>query len=199
MELVRQLIRADLLHSGFWHRFTVTAHSPVGKDPEKFGVRTSGPEFAGFAWNNLQHEELDGINHDQFHHGLVTSMQEWLAGRQLECPVSDWFTHAVPEPTHAPDIVERLASAEPSAPAGDERVVWLGGWPAIFDDGLQVCDDAGQLIELDLSAEDAQALGELLMAAHPQGWHKGKPPTIAQLGHDWQALAAWQEKGLIAV
>ena len=65
------------------------------------------------------------------------------------------------------------------APPSDARVVWLGGWPEVFDDGLQVCDEAGQLIELDLEAADAQALGQLLIATHPQGWEKAKPPTIA--------------------
>ena len=199
MDLVRQLIQAELLHSGFWHRFTTTAHSPVGKDPDKFGVRITGPEFAGFAWNNLQHEEYAGIDHDMFHSGLVTAMQQWLAGRDLDRPVTDWLSHEVPHPTHAATIVEELANAEQPLPAPDARVVWLGGWPEVYEDGLEVCDEDGQLIELDISPEDAQFLGRLLSAAHPQGWETSKPPTIDQLDINWSDISAWHRRGLVAV
>jgi hypothetical protein len=34
----RQLFEAGVLQSGFWHQFAMTAHSPVGMHPEKFGV-----------------------------------------------------------------------------------------------------------------------------------------------------------------
>ena len=33
LELVRQLFAAGCIHSGFWHRFVCTVHSPVGKNP----------------------------------------------------------------------------------------------------------------------------------------------------------------------
>jgi hypothetical protein len=38
LEMVRQLFEAGVLQSGFWHQFAMTAHSPVGIHPEKFGV-----------------------------------------------------------------------------------------------------------------------------------------------------------------
>jgi hypothetical protein len=37
-EMVRQLFEVGVLQSGFWHQFAMTAHSPVGLYPEKFGV-----------------------------------------------------------------------------------------------------------------------------------------------------------------
>ncbi len=48
LEVVRQLFENNVIQSGFWHRFSMTAHSPVGKNPEKFGVienRTAGRYF----------------------------------------------------------------------------------------------------------------------------------------------------------
>jgi hypothetical protein len=39
LEMVRQLFEAGVLQSGFWHQFAMTAHSPVGIHPEKFGVK----------------------------------------------------------------------------------------------------------------------------------------------------------------
>ena len=38
LELVRQLFGNGCIHSGFWHRFACTVHSPVGQDPAAYGV-----------------------------------------------------------------------------------------------------------------------------------------------------------------
>jgi radical SAM superfamily enzyme YgiQ (UPF0313 family) len=38
LDIVRQLFETGVLQSAFWHLFTMTAHSPVGLDPEKFKV-----------------------------------------------------------------------------------------------------------------------------------------------------------------
>ncbi|MEM6726409.1 MAG: radical SAM protein, partial [Bacteroidota bacterium] len=55
LEIVRQLFENGLIQSAFWHRFALTAHSPVGLNPEKYKVEIVGPEFQGFARNDLQH------------------------------------------------------------------------------------------------------------------------------------------------
>lgn len=39
LEIVRQLFMNGLVQSGFWHRFAMTAHSPVGCYPEKYAVK----------------------------------------------------------------------------------------------------------------------------------------------------------------
>ena len=39
LEIVRQLFAEGCLHSAYFHRFACTVHSPVGRNPEKFGVR----------------------------------------------------------------------------------------------------------------------------------------------------------------
>ena len=36
LEIVRQLFENKVIQSGFWHRFALTAHSPVGLNPDKF-------------------------------------------------------------------------------------------------------------------------------------------------------------------
>jgi len=38
LEVVRQLFLNGVVQSGFWHQFAMTAHSPVGLDPQRFGV-----------------------------------------------------------------------------------------------------------------------------------------------------------------
>ena len=41
LEMVRQLFKLGILQSAFWHLFTMTAHSPVGLDPEKYKCKKS--------------------------------------------------------------------------------------------------------------------------------------------------------------
>lgn len=57
---VRHLAKAGLIQSCFWHRFALTVHSPIAREPEKFGivVRSSEPRRADrvFARNELDYE-----------------------------------------------------------------------------------------------------------------------------------------------
>ncbi|MGI4737343.1 MAG: B12-binding domain-containing radical SAM protein, partial [Janthinobacterium lividum] len=43
LEVVRQLFETGVVQSGYWHRFSMTAHSPVGKNPAKYQVAAIGP------------------------------------------------------------------------------------------------------------------------------------------------------------
>jgi hypothetical protein len=49
LEMVRQLFEAGVLQSGFWHQFAMTAHSPVGIHPEKFGVKKKTEAIGTFS------------------------------------------------------------------------------------------------------------------------------------------------------
>ena len=40
LEYVRQMFEEGCIQSGFFHRFTCTVHSPVGKNPEEYGVQS---------------------------------------------------------------------------------------------------------------------------------------------------------------
>ena len=39
LEILRQLIAGKLLLSAFYHRFVLTRHSPIGRNPELYGIR----------------------------------------------------------------------------------------------------------------------------------------------------------------
>ena len=54
LEIVRQLFMNGLVQSGFWHRFAMTAHSPVGCHPEKYAVKMTEKPFGGFARNDIE-------------------------------------------------------------------------------------------------------------------------------------------------
>ena len=49
---VRELAKKGLIQSCFWHRFALTVHSPIAKDPGKFGIIVK-PSKSTFARNEL--------------------------------------------------------------------------------------------------------------------------------------------------
>jgi hypothetical protein len=129
LERVRQLFAADLVQSAFWHRFTVTAHSPIGLDPRANGLRIVGPEFGGFAENDLVHEDdTTGFTSEWIGEGLRRSMLNFLESRGLEMDVTQWFDHPTPRPrvpstwtTRA--LSKRIPDEEFNA---ERRCVWIG-------------------------------------------------------------------------
>ena len=59
---VKSLAKRGLIHSAFWHRFALTVHSPIVKDPSRFGIRvtSAAPKRKDrvFAVNELDYEYL---------------------------------------------------------------------------------------------------------------------------------------------
>ncbi|MDF0672907.1 MAG: radical SAM protein [Nitrospira sp.] len=129
LERVRQLVAADLLQSAFWHRFTVTAHSPVGLDPTAHGLRILGPEFRGFAENDLLHHDDRGEAPSWLGEGLRRSLLNYLERRGLDLDVRQWFDGEVPHPHVAPTWLRRVLNKRPIDDHSDleRRVVWVGG------------------------------------------------------------------------
>lgn len=131
LERVRQLFKADLMQSAFWHRFTTTAHSPVGLNPAANGLRILGPTFAGFADNDLIHRDPVGKAPAWLGEALRRSMLNFLEGRGLTLDVREWFDHEVPEP-HVPKnwvrTVLRRRIETDHLPL-ERRLVWLGAQP----------------------------------------------------------------------
>ncbi len=129
LERVRQLVAADLLQSAFWHRFTVTAHNPVGLDPSAHGVRLLGPEFRGFAENDLLHRDDQGEAPTWLGEGLRRSLLNYLERRGLDLDVRQWFDHEVPRPHVSSTWLARLLKnrAVTDHSSAERRLVWLGG------------------------------------------------------------------------
>ncbi len=130
LEMVRQLFENGVIQSGFWHRFAMTAHSPIGLDPNAFGVKAIGPQFEGFAENDLQHEDPTGANHELFSEGLKKSLFNYMHGICFEFPLQDWFDFKVPQTTIPPDYIIEALETNPGTLANDKsRLVWLGALP----------------------------------------------------------------------
>ncbi len=130
LEMVRQLFENGVVQSGFWHRFAMTAHSPVGLDPTAFGAVETGPKFGGFADNDRHHDDPTGADHDQFAKGLRKSLFNYMHGVCLDFPLSQWFGFKTPKPSVPKDFIEksiRQVSEKNSRP--NALVVWTGPLP----------------------------------------------------------------------
>jgi hypothetical protein len=132
LEMVRQMFEAGILQSGFWHQFAMTAHSPVGLEPEKFSVVKESDIIGSFANNDIVHIDSNGANHDKFSYGLKKSLFNFMHGLCFDYPLQEWFDFKVPRTKIADDYIynvlqdENNFSIKPTA-----KIVWLGGKPSI--------------------------------------------------------------------
>ena len=70
LEYVRQLFANGCIQSGFFHRFACTVHSPVGKNPEEYGVTLAPLPPGDFAKNDVAFIDPTGVDHDALGAGL---------------------------------------------------------------------------------------------------------------------------------
>lgn len=131
LEMVRQLFEAGILQSGFWHQFAMTAHSPVGMYPEKFGVVKETEAIGTFANNDINYVDKTGIDHNKFSYGLKKSLFNFMHGICFDYELQDWFDFKIPRTKIAADFIERALNddhnfnTKPTA-----KVVWIGGKPS---------------------------------------------------------------------
>jgi hypothetical protein len=108
LEVVRQLFASQCIQSAFWHQFACTAHSPVGKNPEAFEIKITGPTFEGFAENDLYHEDPTGAKHHLYSEGLNDALNNYLNQKGFEIPLQDYFTFKIPKHQHPKDLIKKI-------------------------------------------------------------------------------------------
>lgn len=132
LEMVRQLFEVGIVQSGFWHRFAMTAHSPVGLNPAAYQVQHVGPDFGGFAENDYYHEDPQGADHDLFAEGLRISLFNYMQGVGFDMPLSEWFGFKTPKTSIPTDFIEQaIENATLPMPKNNSRLVWLGNLPSV--------------------------------------------------------------------
>jgi len=132
LEMVRQLFEAGVLQSGFWHQFAMTAHSPVGMYPEKFGVLKETEAIGTFANNDINYTDKTGINHDRFSFGLKKSLFNFMHGICFDYALQDWFDFKIPKTSIGDDFIfEALNETEDFNIKPTAKIVWLGGRPQL--------------------------------------------------------------------
>jgi hypothetical protein len=91
LEYVRQLFENGCIQSGFFHRFTCTVHSPVGKDPQAYGISLAPLPEISFAKNDVAFIDPSGVDHDLLGIGLKKAIYNFMHGLGFEQDVHTWF------------------------------------------------------------------------------------------------------------
>ena len=91
LETIRGLFDEGSLHSAYWHRFALTAHSDMACHPERYGIRLAEPHPAAFARNEIPFEA--GFDHDleQVGAALKAATYNYNLGVGYDIPVTDWL------------------------------------------------------------------------------------------------------------
>ncbi len=111
LEYVRQLFEAGCIQSGFFHRFACTVHSPVGKNPEAFGVTLVPLPEIRFAKNDVGFIDPSGVDHDRLGKALNKALYNYMHGIGLDTDVRAWFEDKVPRPRVPKQFIARALSA----------------------------------------------------------------------------------------
>ena len=118
LEYVRQLFENGCIHSGFFHRFVCTVHSPVGQNPEAYGVQLVPLPPVTFAKNDIGFIDPtpmpQGVDHDVLGRGLKKAIYNFMHGVGLENDVREWFElprGVCPKPTVKRERIARALLA----------------------------------------------------------------------------------------
>jgi hypothetical protein len=102
LEYVRQFFENGCIQSGFFHRFTCTVHSPVGKDPKGYGISLVRLPEISFAKNDVAFIDPSGVDHDLLGMGLKKAIYNFMHGVGFEADADTWFEMAdIPKTTVA--------------------------------------------------------------------------------------------------
>ena len=105
LEYVRQLFQSGCIQSAYWHRFAATVHSPVGKNPQKFGITPVPCKEARFARNDFEYTDSIRCNHDRLGAGLKRALYNYMHGMGLDEDLQIWFDQRIARPKVPPDFI----------------------------------------------------------------------------------------------
>ncbi len=91
LEYVRQLFENGCIQSGFFHRFVCTVHSPVGMNPQDYGIELVPLPPTTFARNDVGFIDPTGVDHDLLGQGLKKAIYNYMHGIGFDTDVRDWF------------------------------------------------------------------------------------------------------------
>ncbi len=110
LEYVRQLFENGCIQSGFFHRFICTVHSPVGLNPQEYGIELIPLPEITFAKNDIAFIDPTGVDHDALGQGLKKAIYNYMHGVGFDIKAQAWFDNlgiAVPKTTVPKNFIEK--------------------------------------------------------------------------------------------
>jgi hypothetical protein len=133
LEMVRQLFEMDIIQSGFWHQFALTAHSPIGLNPSEYGITPAYKDIS-FANNDIDFVDATGIDHSKFSFGLRKSLFNFMHRIGFDLPLQEWFEFKIPKTTVKPDFIAECLNTEPLFHIKpNAKIIWLGMIPVVSE------------------------------------------------------------------
>ena len=91
LEKVRDLFDRDVLHSAFWHRFALTAHSDMSQAPERYSLTVLPPVESAFARNEISFDTPFDHDPDEIGRILDRATYNYMLGLGLDRPARTWI------------------------------------------------------------------------------------------------------------
>lgn len=189
LEMVRQMFEQGVLQSGFWHLFAMTAHSPVGMNPEAFKVQCTSNQQGSFANNDLTFTDKKGTDHEAFSFGLRKSLINFMHGYGFDLPLQNWFDFKIPRTKVDPDFISNALDDEMQNHflKATHKLVWIGEKAHVHINEKKktalVVTGKTDSLALVLPQPQAQWLADILDKISVLG---GKMMTFQELKNDYE-------------
>ena len=131
-EYVRQFFKNKLIQSGFWHQFILTIHSPISKNPTKFGIEITSSMNNPFSNNNLSHSDKSSVDYQKYSSGLKKAIYNYMHGVGLEMKLQNWYDFKIPKPSVKSNEIKNILSKYLSDEIYKGKVLWVAGEPSKF-------------------------------------------------------------------
>ncbi|MFT2098283.1 B12-binding domain-containing radical SAM protein [Marinomonas sp. 2405UD66-6] len=107
LEMVRQMMAQGCFQSAFWHRFAATAHSPIGINPDEYGITLAERPDILFAENDVDFTDPTGTDHEMLGEGLRKALYNYMHGIGFDQPMEFWFEQPVENTLVKPDLISK--------------------------------------------------------------------------------------------
>ena len=196
LEMVRQFFETGVLQSAFWHLFTMTAHSPVGLEPEKFSVQKVNKTIGTFSNNDIEHIDLTGANHEIFGYGLKKALINYMHGACFELPLQKWFDFKIPKTSVAPDYILNALGEPAYVVANTNKVIWLGVMPK--SSIIQKSKKGNKWEEMHISFTTTQSTIQISVELEKGNWFLSILPQLSIVNGNGMTLTAIKENFIAA-
>ena len=105
LEMVRQMMGAGCFQSAYWHRFAATIHSPIGQNPDEYGIKLAERPETRFAENDVDFYDPTGTDHEMLGQGLRKALYNYMHGIGFDQPLDFWFEQPVSGTQVKPDLI----------------------------------------------------------------------------------------------
>lgn len=99
LDYLRGLFAGGVLHSAYWHRFALTAHSTAFRDASKLRLQVVGDRASSFSRNEIAFHESGREDPGIYGEGLRRAVYNFMHGVGFDLDVRSWFDFPMPRPT----------------------------------------------------------------------------------------------------